>query len=256
MEYRILGPLEIRESATVIAVGGVKQQTLLAFLCLHANRHVSVTGLIDALWGGAPPPSSRKNVQLYVSRLRRLLATGRAVSRLTTVGDGYVLSTPPETVDLARCQVLWERGRESMRRGDPEQAARRFREAVELWRGRPLSGLDQTPVMRAEAARLEQLRLALLGDYHQAQLDVGRYAEAIPDLVRLVRLHPHEERLRGHLMLALWRSGQRPKALATYLEAYHAMVDDLGIEPTQRLRVLHRAILADGAEPAASGPRA
>jgi DNA-binding SARP family transcriptional activator len=102
--------------------------------------------------------------------------------------------------------------------------------------------------MQAEAARLEQLQLSVISDCFATELELGRHAEVIPDLVRLVALHPHQEKLRGQLMTALWRSGQREEALMTYLTAYRLMVSELGIEPSKQLQLLYRAILSDEAE--------
>ncbi|MDF3290314.1 AfsR/SARP family transcriptional regulator [Streptomyces silvisoli] len=246
-ELRLLGPLELRRSGVVISLGGEKQQILLAYLCLNANRQVSITGLVEAIWGESPPLSAKKNVQLYVSRLRRLIAGTKEV-RLVTAADGYLISITPDQLDVERCQRLLQRARLCLQRCASEQACALFGEALQLWRGRPLSGLSQTSVMQAEIARLEQLRLALLTDYYEAELAVGRYAGAIPDLVRLVALHPHQERLRGHLMMALWRSGQRETALATYRQVYRLMADELGIEPSRPLQLLHQAVLADDIE--------
>ncbi|GGU81782.1 hypothetical protein GCM10010260_12840 [Streptomyces filipinensis] len=245
-ELRILGPFEIVRRGVSVPLGGTKQQALLAYLCLHANRHVPVRRLIDAMWGDAPPASARKNVQLYVSRIRKLVEGGDGIT-LMTVGDGYVLSVTPGQLDLDCCRRLWDRGQEYLRTGAVQQASALFHEAGQLWRGEALSGLATTVAMQAETARLEHLRISLLSDLFASQLHLGRNAEVIPDLVRLVALYPHQERLRGYLMTALWRSGQRDEALATYLNAYHLMVEDLGIQPGRHLQLLYQAILADEA---------
>ncbi|MDT0266573.1 AfsR/SARP family transcriptional regulator [Streptomyces sp. DSM 44915] len=250
IEFRLLGPLEVRRCGGSPSLGGLKQQTLLAYLCLHQNSQVSIDGLTEAIWGERAPASARKNVQLYVSRLRQLIGREHPTPRLVTTGGGYMLAAEPGAVDLDRCHGLWRLGRQHLQEGADERAGELFNEAIGLWRGPSLTGLAQTVVMQAEAARLEQLRITLLADYFEARLNVGQHADVIPDLVRLVALHPHQEELRRHLMLALWRSGQRHEALATYRQGYHLMVNELGIEPNRRLRLLHRAVLADGAEPA------
>ncbi|MGW2182434.1 AfsR/SARP family transcriptional regulator [Streptomyces sp. NPDC001732] len=254
MQLNILGPLEINISGLPVPPGGTKPQILLAHLCLNANRHVSSGSIIEAIWGAQPPPSARKNVQLYVSRLRRLFERVSHI-RLATTGDGYQLSTAPDQVDLERCMRLLEFGKESRRNGNPEQAGELFHEAIRLWRGKPLSGLAQTPVMQAEAARLDQLRLGLLMEYFRTQLIIGRHVEIIPELLATVAAHPHQERLRADLMLALWLSGQRHEALAVYRETYQILADDLGIPPGRQLQALHQAILADDAEAVEGIPR-
>jgi DNA-binding SARP family transcriptional activator len=246
-QLNLLGPLEIHVSGVAMSPGGVKSQILFAYLCLHANRHVSVGSIIEATWGQEPPTSARKNVQLYVSRLRRQVKDAADV-QLVTTGDGYRLSAEAGQVDLERCQRLWRLGKESFDNGALKQARGHLREAIQLWRGSPLSGLTRTLVMQTEAARLEQFRLGLLMKYFQAQLADGQHVEVIPELLAAVTAHPHQERLRADLMLALWRSGQRYAALATYREAYQLLADELGITPGRRLEALHEAILADDAE--------
>ncbi|MFF2511188.1 BTAD domain-containing putative transcriptional regulator [Streptomyces sp. NPDC058086] len=246
-QLNLLGPLEILVSGVTVSPGGAKPQILFAYLCLHANRHVSVDNIIEAVWGEAPPSSAKKNIQLYVSRLRRQFAYATGV-RLITTSDGYQLTAESDQVDLERCQQLWQLGQESLHNGATKEAGRLLREAIRLWRGKPLSGLTHTLVMQAEAARLEQFRLGLLMKYFQAQLADGQHFEIIPELLATVADHPHQERLRADLMMALWRSGQRHAALATYREAYQLLADDLGIFPGRQLHALHQAILADDAD--------
>lgn len=246
-QLNLLGPLEILVSGVTLSPGGAKPQILFAYLCLNVNRHVSVGNLIEATWGERPPSSAKKNMQLYVSRLRSQFRRATDV-RLITTSDGYQLSVEPDQVDLERCRGLWQLGRESLQNGAPKEAGRLLREAIRLWRGKPLSGLTKTLFMQAEAARLEQFRLGLLMKYFQAQLADGQHFEIIPELLAAVADYPHQEQLRADLMLALWRSGQRHAALAAYREAYRLLADELGIFPGRQLRTLHQAILADDAE--------
>lgn len=246
-QLNLLGPLEILVSGVTVSPGGAKPQILFAYLCLNVNRNVSVGNIIEAIWGETPPSSARKNIQLYVSRLRRQFTYATDV-RLITTSDGYQLAVESDQVDLERCQHLWQLGQESFRNGAPEEAGRLLRKAIQLWRGKPLSGLTQTLVMQAEAARLEQFRLGLLMKYFQAQLADGQHFEIIPELLATVADYPHQERLRADLMMALWRSGQRHAALASYREAYQLLADELGIFPGRQLHALHQAILADDAD--------
>ncbi|MFF7472134.1 BTAD domain-containing putative transcriptional regulator [Streptomyces sp. NPDC008092] len=246
-QLNLLGPLEILVSGVTLSPGGAKPQILFAYLCLNVNRHVSVGNIIEATWGERPPSSAKKNTQLYVSRLRSQFGRTADV-RLITTSDGYQLSVESDRVDLERCQRLWQLGKESLQNGAPKEAGRLLREAIRLWRGKPLSGLTKTLFMQAEAARLEQFRLGLLMKYFQAQLADGQHFEIIPELLAAVDDYPHQEQLRADLMLALWRSGQRHAALAAYREAYQLLADELGISPGRQLRTLHQAILADDAE--------
>ncbi|WP_405853914.1 winged helix-turn-helix domain-containing protein [Streptomyces sp. NBC_01515] len=246
-QLNLLGPLEILVSGVTMSPGGAKPQILFAYLCLNVNRHVSVGNLIEATWGERPPSSAKKNLQLYVSRLRVQFKRAPDVHLITT-SDGYQLSAESDQVDLERCQRLWQLGKERLHHGAPKEAGRLLREAIKLWRGKPLSGLTKTLFMQGEAAKLEQFRLGLLMNYFQAQLADGQHFEIIPELLDAVTDHPHQERLRADLMLALWRSGQRDAALATYRDAYQLLADELGITPGRRLHALHQAVLADDTE--------
>ena len=206
-----------------------------------------MSSIIEATWGENPPSSARKNVQLYVSRLRRHFESAADVSLVTT-SDGYQLSVDSGQVDLERCQRLWELGKESLQNGETNEAGRLLREAIHLWRGNPLSGLTKTWIMQAEAARLDQLRLGLLMKYFEARLAGGQHSDIIPEILSAVASYPHQERLRADLMLALWRSGQRHAALSAYRQTYQLLADELGIVPGRELRDLHQAILIDDAD--------
>jgi predicted ATPase len=223
MHYRILGPLEVLGDDGPVPIGGAKQRALLALLLLHAGRVVSRERLIDELWGDAPPATARTTVQVYISRLRKLLPSGALVTR----GAGYALEVEPDAVDLA----LFERLR----------AEGRFHEALALWRGTPLAEFAEE-FARVEGARLEELRLATLEERLDADLVRGRHAELVGELESLVAEHPHRERLRGQLMLALYRSGRQAEALAAYRDA-RAALDELGLEPSEQLRRYERQIL-------------
>ena len=133
MEFRLLGPLEVLERDRVLMVGGGKQRALLAVLLLHANEVVSIDRLLDDLWGSAPPATAAKSIQLYVSRLRKVLGEGRLMTR----PPGYVLRVDRSELDVARFERLVGEARVA----DPERAAGKLREALDLWRGPALGDL-------------------------------------------------------------------------------------------------------------------
>ncbi len=245
MEFTVLGPLTMSQNSARLPLGSTKQQILLAYLLLHANRQVTVTEISDALWGAHPPVSAVKNIQLYVGRLRRTLASAEPEPRLQTVGKGYLLAADEDEIDLRRCQRLMRYGNAAWRAQDCERAGTMFAEALGLWQGRPLSALMGTVAMAAEIRCLEELRLLLSENYFEVLLEAGRHRELLPDLQRLVEAHPHHERLRLLLMLALSRSGDRLTALAVYRDGYRLLVKELGIEPCRELRELHDWILSD-----------
>jgi DNA-binding SARP family transcriptional activator/tetratricopeptide (TPR) repeat protein len=225
MEFRILGPLEVLSDGQALDLGGEKHRALLAALLLDANEVVSTDRLIDALWEDDPPESAHKALQVHVSALRKLLGK----ERLETKAPGYRLLVAPGELDLEGFRRLQSEGK-------PAQA-------LALWRGAPLADFAYRRFARAEIGRLEGLRLACIEEQVEHDLRTGGRAELAGELEALVRDHPLRERLRGQLMLALYRSGRQAEALQVYQDARRALVDELGIEPSRDLRDLHQAIL-------------
>jgi DNA-binding SARP family transcriptional activator len=239
MEFRILGPLEVVDGDRAVALGGAQQRAVLAILLLHANEVVATDRLLDELWGDELPLSAKTVLQGYVSQLRKALGSGWIV----TQPPGYVACLEPVHLDLSRFERLAGEGREALGAGRAEVAATRFEEALGLWRGRPIADLAYEPFAAAATARLEELRLAALEDRIEADLALGRHGRLVAELEALVLEHPLRERLRGQLMLALYRSGRQAEALAAYQEARRVLVDDLGIDPSPSLARLETAIL-------------
>jgi predicted ATPase/DNA-binding SARP family transcriptional activator len=223
-----------------IALGGQKRRALLAVLLLDAGRVVSRDRLIDALWGDEPPDTARNTLQVYVSQLRKLLPEGV----LETAPAGYRLVIEADSVDLFEFIQLSDEGRTALGAGDPARAADTLRAALALWRGAPLADLSWEPFAQSEIVRLEELRLAALEERIDADLALGRHGQLVAELERLVAEQPMRERFRAQLMLALYRSGRQADALAVYQRARRTFVDELGIEPSESLRRLERAILA------------
>jgi DNA-binding SARP family transcriptional activator len=233
VEFGVLGTLEVRAGDGPLPLGAPKQRAVLALLLLHANRVVSRERLIDELWGENPPETAVTAVQVYVSRLRKLLPEGKLVTR----SPGYLLEVEPESLDVQRFERLIAEAREA----DPARASSLLREALALWRGPPLADLGE-PFARVEAGRLQDLRLTALEGRIEADLALGHHAEIVGELEVLITEHPQHERLRRHLMLALYRSGRQADALEAYRQA-RAALDELGIEPGAALRELEKQIL-------------
>src|SRR4051812_8624850 len=249
MDFRLLGPLEAGADAAPLRLGGRKPRALLACLLLDANHTVSVEQLIDELWGERPPDTATKMVQIYVSQLRKVLPDGM----LRTRPGGYALQVEADAIDLNRFEALRAGGRAALLRGDPTAAGERLREALEVWRGPALAEFTE-PFAIAQRVRLDELRLGCLEDRIDADLVLGRHADVVPELELQIARHPLRERLRTQLMLALYRCGRQADALATY-QAYRRTLDEeLGIDPSARLRELEGAILAH--DPALLLPRA
>jgi predicted ATPase/DNA-binding SARP family transcriptional activator len=243
MEFRILGPLEVLDEGRRVALASTKQRALLALLLLHRGETLGTERLIDALWGERPPATAAKSVQVHVSRLRKALAPAGG-ELIVTREHGYELAVDPELVDAERFERLVGEGRRELAGGHAERAAAALEEALSLWRGRPLDDLAYEQFAQGEIARLDQLRVAALEQLVEAKLALGRHAEVVAQLETLVAEHPYRERLWGQLMLALYRCERQADALQAYQDARRTLVEELGIEPGERLRELERAILA------------
>jgi DNA-binding SARP family transcriptional activator/DNA-binding beta-propeller fold protein YncE len=239
MEFRILGPLEAEQDGRLVLLGGRKQRALLALLLLHANAPVPRDRLIDEIWGDEPPETARTALQVYVSQLRKALGG----ERIETRTPGYRVRTEPDALDLERFERLVAGGRDALARGDAERSADALREALALWRGTPLAELGEVPFAQRECLRLEELRLAALEERVEADLQLGRHARLVPELEGLVREQPLRERLRGQLMLALYRCGRQAHALEVYRSGRRLLDEELGLQPGDGLQRLERAIL-------------
>jgi len=216
-----------------------RQQVLLAVLLVNLGRSVSPDGLIDALWGENPPASSSTTLRTHLSRLRTRLAP----SDLVHTGGGYRLEIPPEAFDSARFERLSDEGRRALRSGDPVTASRLLKEGLELWRGPAFGPLAEVEAIRAEAARLEEIRLTAVEERVDADMMLGRHAECIGKLEGLTGEHPFRERIWGQLMVALYRSGRQAEALRVYQKARDLLGEELGIEPSAELKALEEQIL-------------
>jgi YVTN family beta-propeller protein len=244
MEFRVLGPLEVRDGERTLPLAGAKQRGLLALLLVHANHVLSRDRLIDELWGDEPPETATQSLQVYVSRLRKLLPPDTLLTR----PPGYLLEVEPEELDLRLFERLLADGRRALAQGDPGRASGVLREALALWRGPALAEFRFERFAQAEIGRLEDLRLAAVEERVEADLALGRHADLIGELEALVEENPYRERLRGQLMRALYRSGRQAEALEAYRDARRALVDELGIEPSAELQRIEMAILKQDVE--------
>ena len=240
MDFRILGPLEALDGTRPVALGGRRRRAVLAALLLHPNETLSNERLIDELWGESPPANAIKTLQVNVSRLRKALPEEVLVTR----GHGYELRVAPGELDARRFERLLEEARDELAAERPENALGALENALALWRGPPLADLAYEPFAQAEITRLEDLRLAADEQLVDAKLALGRHGEVIGQLERLVEEHPYRERLRAQLMVALYRADRQADALQAYQDARRQLVEELGIEPGERLREIEAAVLA------------
>lgn len=247
MHFKVLGALEVEVEGSPLPLGGFNQRAILGLLLLHANNAVAASRLIKGLWGDAPPPTARKMLHNYVSRLRSMLsasAPGERAPTLLTSPPGYLLRVPPESVDLIRFERLVERGNAEAHTGSTEAAARTLREALALWRGHALADLVEFGINWPELSAVQNLRLAALEAYVEAELSLGRHHAVLDELERAVaETVPPRERLYGQLMLALYRSGRQADALTVYRRLRETLAEQLGLDPSRALQQLERQIL-------------
>ncbi|MFE1479331.1 BTAD domain-containing putative transcriptional regulator [Streptomyces fimicarius] len=240
MDFGVLGPLTVRRAGVPLELGTPKGQMLLAVLLSRPGRTVTDDALVEAVWGAEQPKSATKNVQTYVHRLRRRLGDP---GRITREGRGYRLRADRGELDSARFEDLANAARAASAAGDHERSRRLFDEALGLWRGPAFGEIADVPALRAEATRLDELRLGVLEERVDVDLRLGRHGEVLGELTALTMEHPFRERMWAQLMLALYRCGRRADALLAYLQVRDVLVEETGLEPGHRLRNLHRAVL-------------
>jgi len=250
MEFRLLGPVEAVRDGRSVPLGGAKPRALAALLVLHANEVVSRDRLIEALWADRAPGTAAHSLDVQVSRLRKAFEPDEI---LTTGGGGYVLEIDPDAIDVRRFERLLEEGRRANAAGKATEALEALEAALALWRGDVLGDLAYEEFARSEVERLEDLRLVAIEERIDAELALGHHDRLVPELESLAARHPLRERLRGQLMLALYRAGRQAEALRVYSDIRRRLVEELGIEPGQALRALEQAILRQ--DPALDVPR-
>ncbi|MGW8784486.1 BTAD domain-containing putative transcriptional regulator [Streptomyces sp. NPDC055796] len=258
MNIGLLGPLELTQDGVPRPLGGPRQQIVLAVLALHANQVAPQELLVDAIWGESPPETARTQVQSAVSALRKACARAGRPDAIETTAAGYRLHVAREELDAHLFARLLARARSYAAAGDRAEAARHLREALALWRGPALLGLDSDPVRRG-ATLLDEQRLTALEELARLDLALGRHAEMTGELFALAAAEPLREGLHASLMLALYRSGRQAEALEVYRRLRSVFDEELGIEPGRALQDLEAAVLnrdpsLDAAGAAPAGP--
>ena len=247
MEIHLLGPLEVIAGGRAVEIGSGQQRVLLAMLALNRGVVVSSDALTEALWLDSPPPSAPATLRTLVARLRRTLAeVGDAPVR--GKDSGYVLTIEADGVDANRFERLVEAARQSLVHGRADEAAEALRAGLDLWRGPALGELAELEFAHLHVRRLEEARLGAVEDLAEAELALGRPADAVARLESLVGSQPLRERAWGQLMLALYRLGRQADALRAYQEVRRVLGEELGIEPNPTLRDLEVRILRQDPE--------
>jgi DNA-binding SARP family transcriptional activator len=221
VEYQVLGHLRVLdENGAEVRLSAPKLRTLLALLLVNQGRPVSVDRIVDTLWGEAPPHSDSNLVQGYIRDLRQRLGA----EEVTTVPGGYRLDARRASADAERFEEL--------------ARARRYEEALALWRGVALEEWVDQPWARATAARLEEMRLSAIEEHLAQKVDTGLASAVLAELAALVDEYPLRERLRVLLIKALYAVGRQADALAAYAQARRYLADEVGLEPGPELRAV------------------
>ncbi|MFD9734003.1 BTAD domain-containing putative transcriptional regulator [Umezawaea sp. NPDC059074] len=228
-EYRVLGPLEVVHDGVPVPLPSGRARVLLASLLLRANEVVPVDELVDRLWDGAPPTPARAKASLHmvVSRLRQSLG---AADSVRTEVDGYRVEIDPDRLDLHRFRALVDAGR--------------CAEALELWRGSPLSDVASDSLRRDEVPALLEERVEALERRVDADLESGSLTGLAAELRALTQRYPLRERFWAQLMTVLYRTSRQAEALAAYRDVSAVLADELGVDPGPELRDLQRLVLA------------
>ncbi|WP_433003613.1 AfsR/SARP family transcriptional regulator [Kribbella sp. CA-294648] len=240
MQFGILGPLTIVREGRPVRLETPKLRVLLASLLVRPNKAASFSDLGRRLWVDQPPRNPRHVIHTYVTRLRRTIGD----QQIRTCPGGYLIEAGPDQLDLLHFEQLV---READTSTELCQRAKLLHSATDLWRGEPFADIDSPVLHNEDVTPLVERRLLAEERRIDADLELGRHAELVPDLRALVARHPLREKLWTQLAVALFRSGRRADALATYREVDHILATEVGINPGPELRDLHQAMLTNDA---------
>ncbi len=256
MKFCILGPLEVTVDGVPVPVGGPKPRALLATLLLRPGVVVSTDRLVGVVWGEDPPSAALGALRVYVSRLRALLPPLEDGERLVYRAPGYALAVADGELDATEFTRLVVEARRHAAAAEHGRALDLLNGALALWRGDVLAEFDAVEIdADADIARLTGLRLAAMEERAEALLQLGRSREAVPELEALVQRFPERERLAVLLMRALYGCGRQRDALAVYQALRHVLIEELGVEPSEPARMVHRQLLEHDPALTPAGPR-
>lgn len=253
MDISALGPFRAIQSGVSVTPTAVKPRKVLALLALQANQLVSVSSLVEEVWGESPPRSVQTTLQTYILQLRTLISgalgddraglPNGAKSVLVTEPGGYLLDTQGGLVDVQEYEALASAGHRALEQGDWAATSDYLGRALALWHGRALVDVQCGPLLEVEATRLEESRMSVLHGRIEADLRLGRHHELIGELSGLAARYPLHEGIHGQLMVALYRAGRRGDALNAYRQLRAALGQHLGLDPSPGIENLQRAVL-------------
>ena len=246
LRVAVLGPVAAWYGHEELRVGQPRQRAVLGILAMRANRVISRSELVDAVWGQDPPATAEGGIYTYVAGLRRVIEPTRSARGsgrvLVSSGAGYVLHLVPGQPDAAAFEQQLARARQLRRSGDAAAVVSALETALGLWRGVAFAGVPG-PFAETERARLAELRSGAAEERADVLLALGRHEEVVPDLTALVADHPLRERMRGLLMIALYRGGRHAEALRVFQDGRRVLAEELGIDPGGELTLIYQQVL-------------
>ncbi|GAA2600230.1 hypothetical protein GCM10010399_33780 [Dactylosporangium fulvum] len=244
MKFQLLGPIAVQRGEEHLPIGPGKQRSLLIALLLDRGHVVPMERLLEALWDGEPPNSAVSNIRTYASRLRSTIIDTQHRPRVLGRNPGYLIDVNDDELDTDAFANLTSAGYTALTAGQADQAARHFRDALNLWRGSAGEDVPRSRYLDRRLSALDEQRLTVVEEWINARQQTHSDADLIADLRRLTESHPLRERLWGHLVLALYRVGDIGAALIAFQRARTVLIEDLGVEPGPDLVRLHQAVLA------------
>lgn len=250
VEYSVLGPLFVGFHGRSVLPSAPKPKQLLALFVLSANSVVTTGVCVEELWGSEPPSTAGSTLQTYVLQIRKALtdlpgieSLEAARSILITKDYGYMLRVEPHAVDAFRFDGLVRAGEKAAAAGDDIKAVRMLNAAADIWRGDAVVDIQTGAVLQSYVRGLEERRLGAIEQRIEAELRLGRHHQLIGELSSLSARYSLNENIFAQLMLALYRSGRQTDALDRYRDLQSRVRDELGLEPSPKIRRLHDAIL-------------
>jgi SARP family transcriptional regulator, regulator of embCAB operon len=256
--YRVLGSLQVRINGRECTPQASKVRQVLALCLFRPNQIVSIDSIIAELWDDSPPRTAVTTAQTYIYQLRKLLALHGgerlASETIRTTPPGYTVYVTDDQLDFLQFERMVEEGRALLDAGETSPAAILLRQALRVWNGPALTGVEHGRLLQSDVAHLEEMRMLALELRLRAEMRLGYHRELIPELKSLVRTHPYHEWLHAQLMIALQRSGRRGDALSAYREVRRVLSAELGVEPSADLQRVHEKVLKGLYQESALGP--
>ncbi|GAA4228946.1 hypothetical protein GCM10022254_20270 [Actinomadura meridiana] len=246
MYVKVLGPVEMETlSGYVTTPKSVKVRSLLAYLAAYQGKAVSPSRIIEALWSGVPPRTASTALHVHMSKLRKFIREFGvdADSVITTEVCGYRLDPSNCEVDIHVLEQTLEKSAQLIAMGRGEHASDTLKGAISLWRGPAFEDLRGNPTFEIIGRRVDEQRVYACEQRFELELQLGHHKALIREIYSQLDRYVTQENLYEYLLIALYRSGRQVDALEAYGKLRWVLAEDLGVEPSPRLRQLHRAIL-------------